>query len=190
MEHGLSPAQKDRLDSIDEDVTELADLISEILTFTKASTAPNAVTPESIDLLQLVKEELERECPGHDVEWRVPDGIQVTADRRLLSRAVANVMRNAHRHAGKDCALHIVARMVGDEVELMIADDGPGVGPGVVGRLFEPFFRPDEARNREAGGAGLGMAIVHTAIEACGGSVSARRVDPQGLAIIILLPSA
>lgn len=188
MEHGLSPSQKDRLDSIEEDVSELSDLISEILAFTKASTAPNSVNLEQIELIPLLQEELGRECPGHEVEWRVPDGIQVMSDRRLLSRAVANVMRNAHRHAGAKCGLSIYAKMRGEDVELMIADDGPGVGPGSVSRLFEPFYRPDEARNREAGGAGLGMAIVHTAVEACGGSVSARRVDPHGLAIIMVLP--
>ncbi|MFC7338204.1 sensor histidine kinase [Haloferula chungangensis] len=190
MEHGLSPAQKERLDSIDEDVGELSDLISEILAFTKASTAPNSVNLEPVDLLPLLKEELERECPGHEVEWRVADGTRVLADRRLLSRAVANVMRNAHRHAGAGCALAIYTKARRENVELMIADDGPGVGPGIVSRLFEPFYRPDEARNREAGGAGLGMAIVRTAAEACGGSVSARRVDPHGLAVILVLPAA
>ncbi|MEP4077001.1 sensor histidine kinase [Haloferula sp.] len=190
MEHGLDPSHKVRLESIDEDVGELSDLVSEVLAFTKASTAPNSVNPETIDLLPLLEEVLEHECPGHEVEWRVPQDIKIRADRRLISRAVANVMRNAHRHAGEDCQLHIYAKAVDDDVELMIADDGPGVGPGVVSRLFEPFFRPDEARNREAGGAGLGMAIVHTAVEACGGSVSARRVDPHGLAILIVLPAA
>lgn len=190
MEHGLEPKHHERLESIDEDVGELSELVSEILAFTKASTAPNSVKPEVIELLPLIQGELERECPDHEMEWRVPEGLEVRADRRLLSRAVANVLRNAHRHAGEDCLLHIYAKPVDEGVELMIADNGPGVGPGVVSRLFEPFYRPDSARNREAGGAGLGMAIVHTAVEACGGSVSARRVDPHGLAIIMLLPAA
>ncbi|MGB6222850.1 sensor histidine kinase [Haloferula sp.] len=190
MEHGLDDAHRLRLESIEEDVTELSDLVSELLDFTKASTAPNTVKPEPIELLPLLKEQLKHECEGHQVEWRVAPHLTVQADRRLLSRAIANVLRNAHRHAGESCQLHIYAKEKGKSVELMIADDGPGVGSGVVSRLFEPFYRPDEARNREAGGAGLGMAIVHTAVEACGGSVSARRVDPHGLAILMVLPAA
>lgn len=190
MEHGLDHAHRRRLESIEEDVTELSDLVSELLDFTKASTAPNTVEPEPIELLSLLREQLEHECNGHPVEWRVAPTIKVLADHRLLSRAIANVLRNAHRHAGEACHLHIYAKEKGENVELMIADDGPGVGPGVVSRLFEPFYRPDEARNREAGGAGLGMAIVRTAVEACAGSVSARRVDPHGLAILIVLPVA
>ena len=187
MEHGLDPAKKERLDSIEEDVVELSDLISEILAFTKASTAPDSVKLELIEILPILKQELERECPGHEVEWRVPQGTLIQADLRLFTRAVANVLRNAHRHAGDNCLLHIYAKKIDGDVELMIADNGPGVGPGVVSRLFEPFYRPDDARNREAGGAGLGMAIVHAAVDACGGSVSARRVDPHGLAIIFTL---
>lgn len=190
MEHGLDSSQKDRLESIEEDVTELSDLVTEVLAFTKASTAPNSVKLESVELLPMLEEELERECPSHEVEWRVERGIHVQADRRLISRAVANVLRNAHRHGGETCELHIYAKKVGDEVEVMIADDGPGVGPGVVSHLFEPFYRPDSARNREAGGNGLGMAIVYSAFEACDGSVVAKRVDPHGLAILMRLKAS
>jgi two-component system sensor histidine kinase CpxA len=185
MEHGLDESQRGRLESIDEDVSELSELISEILAFTRASTAPDAAKPEPLEMLPILEQEFERECPGHDVEWRVPSDTRILADRRLFTRAVANVFRNAHRHGGGDCLLHIYAKKEGRDVELMIADNGPGVGPGVVSRLFEPFYRPDEARNREAGGSGLGMAIVQAAVDACGGSVSARRVDPHGLAIIL-----
>lgn len=59
----------------------------------------------------------------------------------------------------------------GDEVELVVADSGPGVPEALLGRLFDPFFRIDDSRTRETGGTGLGLAIVQTCIQACGGTV-------------------
>jgi two-component system sensor histidine kinase CpxA len=56
--------------------------------------------------------------------------------------------------------------------------------------LFDPFYRVDTARARETGGTGLGLAIVKTCIDACGGTVSAKNVEPQGLEIVITLPRA
>jgi signal transduction histidine kinase len=67
------------------------------------------------------------------------------------------------------------------KIALTVSDSGPGVPEEMLDRLFDPFFRPDVSRVRETGGTGLGLAIVKSAIEACGGSVSLRNREPQGL---------
>ena len=190
MEYGLSPEQQARLESIDEDVGELSRLVSEVLAFTKASTAPGSVRLEPVELLPVVQLALSRECAGQHSEIRIAPSLAVTADRNLFARAVANVLRNARYHGGDDCLVKIGAVSHGDEVELSIADNGPGVDAGDLSRLFEPFYRPDAARTREAGGSGLGLAIVRAGVEACGGTVRAEAAEPHGLAVIFRLPAA
>jgi two-component system sensor histidine kinase CpxA len=187
FEFGLTPEQQVRLDSIEEDVGELSRLVSEVLAFTKASTAPGSVRLENVELAPLVALALSRECPGQEAEIEIPAELAVHADRNLLARAVANVLRNARNHGGDGCAIHISAARQGNEIELRIADNGPGVDPP---RLFEPFYRPDAARTREAGGAGLGLAIVRAGVEASGGTIRAEANSPQGLVLVFRLPAA
>ncbi|MCW1916948.1 HAMP domain-containing histidine kinase [Luteolibacter sp. GHJ8] len=189
FEFGLTPEQQVRLDSIEEDVGELSRLVSEVLAFTKASTAPGSVRLEEVQLAPIVDFALSRECPGQQAAIEIPEGLTVHADRSLLARAIANVLRNARNHGGDTCTLRISAFRDGDHVELRIADSGPGVDPADLPRLFEPFYRPDAARTREAGGSGLGLAIVRSGIEACHGTVRAEANTPQGLALVFRLPA-
>jgi two-component system sensor histidine kinase CpxA len=188
LEQGLDPEHAGRLASIDEDVAELSELVSEVLAFSKASVAPETVRIETVELLPLVTRAVERECPGHEVDVDVPRGWSVEADRRLLDRAIANLLRNAHRHSGEGCSIWVRASTVKDRVLLNIEDDGPGVTEEALPHLFEPFYRPDESRARSSGGAGLGLAIVASAAAACGGSVEAWRRRPTGLVVILDLP--
>lgn len=190
LEYGLPANQQERLSSIEEDVGELSRLVSEVLAFTKASTAPGSVRLETVELAPVVDLAFSRECPGQAVRIQIPAGLAVEADRNLLSRAVANVLRNARRHAGDACKVRIDAALQGEMVELRISDDGPGVEAADLARLFEPFYRPDAARTREAGGSGLGLAIVRSAVESCGGTVRAEPSVPRGLSLVFLLRRA
>ena len=70
-----------------------------------------------------------------------------------------------------------------------MADSGPGVPPESLPKLFDPFYRVDNSRARQTGGAGLGLTIVQTCVEACGGRVIARNREPSGLEVTISLPS-
>jgi two-component system sensor histidine kinase CpxA len=190
LEYGLPPEQQARLESIEEDVGELSQLVSEVLAFTKASTAPGSVRLEAVELAPVIQLALSRECPGQQADVQIPEKLAVLADKSLFARSVANVLRNAARHGGDGCRLTISATRQGDEVELRLADNGPGVDPADLPRLFEPFYRPDAARTREAGGVGLGLAIVRSGIEASGGTVRAENVSPNGLSVVFRLPFA
>jgi two-component system, OmpR family, sensor histidine kinase CpxA len=68
-----------------------------------------------------------------------------------------------------------------------VTDSGPGVPQEFLQRLFDPFFRVDDARTREAGGVGLGLTIVKTCLEACGGSVNCANRVPPGLEVTVRL---
>jgi two-component system sensor histidine kinase CpxA len=130
----------------------------------------------------------------------VPPGLAVSAAPSLLSRAVGNVLRNAMHHAGPAGPVEISATPVASqdergadrEVRLAIADHGPGVPAEALPKLFDPFYRVDEARTRDTGGVGLGLAIVKSCVQACGGSVTAhaRPDGTPGLVIEFRLPAA
>jgi two-component system sensor histidine kinase CpxA len=99
-------------------------------------------------------------------------------------------LRNAIRYAGHAGKIAIRGERAKDGVLLSVEDRGPGIPAAELPRIFEPFYRLDTARTPGAGGAGLGLAIVATCVEACAGSVSARNLTPSGLAVTIQLAPA
>ncbi|MGA9278590.1 ATP-binding protein [Ilumatobacter sp.] len=113
---------------------------------------------------------------------RVPvDSSQVSAGRVRgrqdeLTRLVAHLLDNAARHARS--TVSVALRSSATHVELIVDDDGPGVAPADRERIFERFVRLDDARTRDAGGAGLGLAVVRGIAERSGGTV---RVDTSPL---------
>jgi two-component system sensor histidine kinase CpxA len=113
--------------------------------------------------------------------------MQVMASAELLTRAVANLLRNAVKYAGKAGPVTVSAKAQDAQVEITVADCGPGVAEEYLDRLFEPFFRPEPSRDSDSGGVGLGLAIVKTCVESCGGTVSARNLRPKGFAVTMVL---
>jgi two-component system sensor histidine kinase CpxA len=111
----------------------------------------------------------------------------VLASAELLTRALANLVRNALKYAGKSGPIAIRAEAARDTVKIVVRDNGPGVPGGLIDQLFEPFFRPEVSRDRESGGVGLGLAIVKTCVETCKGTVSAANLQPSGFAVTIML---
>ena len=188
LQNSVDGKQSERLESIEEDAEELSVLVSELLAFTKANSASVAI--EDIDLPALLGEIVSRELGGHEVEMSVPPWTIVKADRRFLTRALVNILRNCHRHGGADCKVRICATSAAATVSLSIEDDGPGAPEAELARLFEPFYRPDRSRTRETGGTGLGMAIVESSIRACGGKVFAESSPLGGLMVGIILLEA
>ena len=104
-----------------------------------------------------------------------------------MTRAVANLIRNAVKYAGEAGPISISAQRRKDVVALEVRDSGPGVPDDLLDQLFEPFFRPQAGRDSDSGGVGLGLAIVRTCIETCQGTVSASNLKPRGLAVRITL---
>ncbi len=186
LRNGADGKQAERLDSIEEDADELSSLVSELLAFTKANSA--VVVIETVPLADLCHDLIARELDGHETECVVPESLSVKADRKLLARAIQNVMRNCHRHAGADCKVSVSAATAGGVVTLAIGDNGPGVATEELAKLFEPFYRPDKSRTRDTGGTGLGMAIVESSVRACGGKVSVDKSAMGGLLVNMVLP--
>ncbi len=134
------------------------------------------LAPEEIDLGPFVHELWWSTTLGHERRFElgeVPDA-RLTGDPDRLAQALRNLIRNAVEHtAAPDGLVRLQVDLAGLGVRFSVSDDGPGIDPAERERIFERFHRVDGARNRAAGGAGLGLAIVQAIAEAHGGRVRA-----------------
>ncbi|MEU9121900.1 HAMP domain-containing sensor histidine kinase [Streptomyces sp. NPDC048506] len=126
-----------------------------------------------VDLAALVREEVSQRT-GDRVPVRLaePAGLEVAGSRSQLGRVLGNLLDNAQRHAASSVRVTVVR--VGEWAVLRVEDDGPGVPEGERERIFERFVRLDDARARDDGGAGLGLAIARDVAVRHGGSLAVR----------------
>lgn len=179
------------LQGLQDDVAEMVRLIDDLLRLAREEQQAQVLDASPSNLAIAVQRALHLECrTGHQVRVDVPPSLDVLMDPEALFRAVANVLRNAVRYAGDAGPISVTARATGEVVTLQVADQGPGVPPEALSRLFEPFFRVDPARDRDTGGVGQGLAIVRSAVQACGGTATCANIDPHGLAVRLTLPRA
>ncbi|MES2660147.1 MAG: HAMP domain-containing sensor histidine kinase [Verrucomicrobiota bacterium] len=183
LEMKLAESEQPNLLQIESDAGELAMLVEEILAFSRAGNRSPRL--QMISLEPLIQEVAAREGGEKAPEIDVSPELTVAADSSLLSRALGNLIRNSRVHAGLEANIAIHAENGPDFVEITVMDDGPGVPPDELSRLFEPFYRPDRSRSRDTGGTGLGLAIVRTAIEACGGEAVATLPSNGGFAVTL-----
>lgn len=177
-----------RVKEVMEDVDFMSKLVNELLTFSRADMKSQTIQLKTIDLLPIVQTAVQREATSEaNIAITIDPEIRVTASAELLTRAIANLVRNAVRYAGSTGPITIRAAKKQRQVEITVQDDGPGVQEDLLDQLFEPFFRPEMSRDRNSGGSGLGLAIVKTCIQTCQGEVSARNTQPKGFAVAITL---
>lgn len=143
---------------------------------------------EAVDVDDLVLDEAERlRARGRvSVDLQGVGGGRVTGDRDQLRRVVRNLAENAERHADGKIVFEVATR--DGWVELVVADDGPGIPPDQRRRIFERFARVDDDRSRPTGGAGLGLAIVGDLVGAHGGRVAVADSD-RGARFVVRIPA-
>jgi signal transduction histidine kinase len=173
------------------DVKRLTGLVEDLLLLARADadTKPPA-RPARVDARDLVTA-----VAGAYAAARVPvtlvanEPVMIMVDADELHRAVANLVDNAVRHARTQ--VEVAARVDQNWAVISVSDDGPGIAPGDRERVFERFTRLDDARGRNSGGAGLGLAIVRELVIRAGGAVAFGAVeDPWTTRAELRLPAA
>lgn len=183
------PDLSKRVKAMEGDLRELNSLVTELLDMSKLDSA------RTLRIEPVALSEVLRECTGmlppstHALDCQLPDELGALAlDRRLLARAVCNLLRNAQKYAGSRILLS-AARHAGDGVEITVDDDGPGIPLEEREKVFEPFYRLDRSRDRATGGFGLGLSIARKAVALHGGSLRAESSPLGGARFVITLPA-
>ncbi len=190
LERKVDSAQLDHVAVLHEEIQEMSALVNELLSFSKAGLSGEAVLLSGVNVASVVQRAVIREAAGHSIGVSVPAGLAVVANEGYLLRALSNLLRNAIRYAGESGPITISAVREGAQVAITVSDCGPGLPEVELGEVFAPFYRPELARTRETGGAGLGLAIVRTCVEACKGSVVCKNRQPTGLEVVVRLALA
>lgn len=186
------------LDRIEIEVERLNDLIGQLLELSRLEAGADPARADKVDMHQLLEEvaedaRFEAGFRGCRVELRDAFPAIVQSNANLLHSAIENVVRNAIRYTKPDTTVAI--SMLADtdhpdSILVQVRDHGPGVPEHMLSHLFEPFVRVEEARDRERGGHGLGLAIAERAVRLHGGEIMARNEPDGGLNIQIRLQLA
>lgn len=177
------------------EATRLTQLVKEVVDLSRLQAAEVLIDPELVDIEAVVDEALDNvrvAASAKDIALadKCGEDLYVLGDRGLLVTAVRNLVGNAISYSPDGTKVGVGARLVGDQIEITVTDQGPGIPQEEQGRIFERFYRIDEARSRATGGTGLGLSIVKHVCANHGGDVTVWSEEGQGSTFTIRLPAA
>ncbi len=194
--HTMPPEDRERfLKTIQRHSDRLNAIIQDLLVLSRLESATPGLQLEPVGLpafIEGVADECRRRpnAAGYQLLIAVaPDLGLVQADPVKLSQVLGNLLDNALKYTPRGAHIELSAQAVeGDQVEITVRDNGPGIPAADLPHIFERFYRVDKGRSRETGGTGLGLSIVKHIVQLHGGSVRAESEPGLGTAIIIRLP--
>jgi signal transduction histidine kinase len=192
-----SADSKTALDRIERDVDRITTLVADIVDMNYIESGPathetGVVHAADIPVAEIMDEiirdcTLEAQIHGCRIAVNGRIASQVSGNPELLRRAVENVLRNGIRYSPQGSAIDVSAAENSHNATISVRDYGPGVPEDALTRIFDPFFRVEEARNPNGGGSGLGLSIAKHAVQAHQGTITAENAAP-GLRVRITIP--
>lgn len=179
LSDSVVPPSAGTFNMLQQEVLRLVHLVEDLQQLAKAEAAEAYLTRKPLSLEDLVKQLLVLYKPQFEqktitVETRfAPDADSVTADPDKLLQALRNLIENACKYTPANGSVTIAAKQQDGNVQVSFINSGPGISAEDLPFVFERFYRADASRSREGGGAGIGLSIVKTLIEAHGGEVGA-----------------
>jgi signal transduction histidine kinase len=189
-----TPAEyKEAMGSMLEEVDRLTNLVDTLLRLSHGDAGTVRLARSAIDVGQLTRDVVSSlgilaEERNQRVTVDAAEGISVTTDRLVLREAITNVVDNAIKYSPRASSIRIRVYADDHHAHLTVADEGPGIAAEDRQRIFDRFFRLDEARSRDHGGAGLGLAIAKWAVEVNGGRITVESGTNGGSVFRIVLP--
>jgi signal transduction histidine kinase len=180
---GAMLSQVERLGNLVEQLLDLSRLESGAVPLDRSSFA-------AAGLLEGVVEEWRTRAEIRDVRIESasePAALELDGDPERLRQVLANLVANAVRHSPRGGKVTVRASRQDGHALLEVIDEGPGIPPGEAERVFERFYRSDQARSSDQGGSGLGLAIARWIVELHGGTIRAEDAKPHGCRIVVEL---
>ncbi|VVD60050.1 two-component system sensor histidine kinase KdbD [Pandoraea fibrosis] len=185
------PLRTELVDAIHEEAQRMTGLVTNLLDMAKLQAGGVQLNRQWQMLEEVVGTSLRasrRVLAGHDITTRLPADLPLLRfDAVLLERLFTNLLENAAKYSPAGSHIEIAARVHGDDVEVSVSDDGPGLPAGMEGRIFEKFMRGEKESAKP--GIGLGLAICRAIVEAHGGRIYATNVpEGHGARFVFTLP--
>jgi signal transduction histidine kinase len=174
----------------------LVRLLNDLLDLARSDAGRLSIRPQPTEVAPLVEDVVrtmraQTEAASQSLTEQVEPGlplINVEPDR--IRQILVNLLTNAHEYTPEGASIGVAARAAGAEVEISVSDNGPGIPPDQLERIFERFTRGDAGLTQRVGGTGLGLAISKSLVELHGGSISAESTVGQGSTFHLRLPIA
>ena len=193
LSDAVIPPTRETFRMLEQEVLRLVHLVEDLQQLARADAARAFLDRQELSLHELLGQIMELYRPNFlekeiSVQWRLEQGSErVTADRDKLLQAIRNLVDNAWKYTPARGTVTISARRSGEGIKTVFANSGAVIGEKDIPFLFERFYRADRSRSRDAGGAGIGLAIVKELIQAHGGTVGADS-DQSGTRVWFTLP--
>lgn len=195
LRRGRQPEEYRRvMGVVREEASRLRQVVEAMLLLARGGGSEGAPPPERIDLAGWLPEQVAR-WSGHaraaDLTVEPPEGhLAVEAHRALLAQLLDNLIENALKYGDAGTPVRVCAKAEGPVALISVEDAGWGLPAEDLPRLFDPFFRSEQARRSGRPGAGLGLAVVRRIAEALGGRVDVRSEPGRGTCFTLRLPAA
>ncbi|WP_313511260.1 sensor histidine kinase [Corynebacterium variabile] len=178
VESGDDPAAVGHFGArLQRETTRMSTMIGELITLSKLQGAASLPDPAPVEVDDVIEAAVGRnretaEMHGIELKTDGPSGARLLGDENLLVTAVANLIANAVNYSPEETPVSVSRAVKGESVVIRVTDHGIGIAPEDQQRVFERFFRVDQARSRATGGTGLGLALVKHTVINHGGNVS------------------
>lgn len=192
MTEGLWEASPERLQSCYDEVVRIGKLVGDLDSLARLEKDNLNLDKQRIDLRAVIEQtaaSFEAELTGNSLQICIQGPhVELMADHSRIKQVVVNLLSNAIKYSGEGCSITFELFERKDTAGFTITDNGIGIPKEELPYIFERFYRADKSRNRMTGGAGIGLAIVQSIVQAHGGGVTAESEPGKGSTFRVYLP--
>ncbi len=190
----LTPKQVETVEIILDNCRHLVRLLNDLLDLARSDAGRLAIRMRPTELAPLIDEVVrtlraQTEVADQSLSEEIEPGIPpISAEPDRIRQILVNLITNAHEYSPEGARIGVRARVAGDEVEVSVSDDGPGIPETQLEHIFERFVRGDAGLTQRVGGTGLGLAIAKSLVELHGGTIEAESTPGEGSTFRFRLP--